>query len=113
MMYHPALNTQFQFLLICSIIHFIPWLYIYDPEQYFAETTCPILHLPNSEIQYSQPKLNQKYPVGTVATFSCYQGMGSRTCKSDGNWNSQGETCNIGNEMYFLSLHIYVELISL
>ena len=115
MVYHPALNTQFQFLLICSNIHFILWLYrqlyclIFDPEQYFAETTSPNLHLPIGQIHYNKGQVNQEYPIGTVASFSCYQGMGSRTCQSDGNWNSQGETCNTGNEiMYFLSCYIYV-----
>ena len=62
-------------------------------------TACPDLHLPNGEIQYSEAQVNQKYPIGTVAMFSCNHGSGSRTCESDGNWNSQGATCNIGNKM--------------
>ena len=51
-----------------------------------------------------------KYPVGTVASFSCNDGfrrVGSslRKCQTSGNWNQQTPTCSQSKKYIFTLKH--------
>ena len=65
--------------------------------------TCTILTLSNGRITYSIHSVSTtRYPVDTVATFSCnsgysLSGSSTRTCQTSGNWNQATPTCNKNN----------------
>ena len=84
--------------------------------------TCESLNLANGGISYSELPVNGRYPVDTVASYSCHHGysltgLSSRICQTSGNWNNQNPSCNQGNhsKMYFytnlLRLLIYFILL--
>ena len=62
--------------------------------------TCTSLTLTNGAVSYnSHPASVARYPVDTVATFSCNHGYSlsgstSGTCQTSGNWNQATPTCN-------------------
>ena len=65
--------------------------------------TCSVLQSPsNGRVSYNKNIVGGRYPVNTVASFTCNRGYNrnghnSRTCESSGNWNRQTPTCNRGN----------------
>ena len=66
--------------------------------------TCVGVSLSNGAVNYNSSHVSvARYPVNTVATFSCNRGYsrsgaGSRTCQTSGEWNQHTPTCNQGNE---------------
>ena len=78
----------------------------------FLAVTCASLSLENGEIEYNASLLNGRYPVYTMASFSCNQfynrtGSSSTICQIYGNWSQQTPTCSASNEQiiqdfYFL-----------
>ena len=76
-------------------------LCIIDPRIFVSET-CESLGLLWGSVSYSKTHLyGYQYPVGTMATFRCYQnlvlsGPRTRTCQASGYWSSQLPKC-IGN----------------
>ena len=76
---------------------------------YVIAVTCRSLSLVNGGISYSELPVNGRYPVDTVASYTCDHGhsligSSSRTCQTSGNWNNQNPTCNQGyhNNAYFI-----------
>ena len=68
--------------------------------------TCSSLNLENGGISYNQSPVNGRYPVDTMASFSCHHGYSltgssSTTCLISGNWNQQPPICNHGNRNIF------------
>ena len=73
----------------------------------FYTVTCGGLHRPlhGKKIEFDMMALNGRYPVYTVAHFSCKDkydrnGPKSRTCQHSGNWNMNSPTCNISNDKF-------------
>ena len=73
---------------------------------YFTVVTCPPLSLANGEITYDMSPLNENYPVGTAASFSCdygYSQLGTSTstCQDSGIWNHQTPMCIQSKEIFW------------
>ena len=77
-------------------------IHIYE---YFFVVTCAKLRLPSNGgiISYNGAmQMDGRYPVGTVASFSCPRGtnrVGSsaRKCDSSGTWTQTTPSCNLSN----------------
>ena len=70
----------------------------------------------NGEVTYDKKQVfNSKgrYPIGTVATYTCADGYSlsgsdSNTCEDSGNWETTLPTCNQPGNKINLVLQIYV-----
>ena len=65
---------------------------------------CEDLYLSNGQISFDQAAVNEQYPVGTVATFTCIHGYSlegsrTRTCQASGIWNQQVVSCRESNDI--------------
>ena len=66
--------------------------------------TCAWHSLENGEVDYDKQRVNdERYPIDTVATYTCntgysQSGSSSRTCQNSGNWEPALPTCNEGNK---------------
>ena len=64
--------------------------------------TCAMQSLENGEVTYNREQvlnLNGRYPIGTVAMYTCksgysLSGLDSNTCQNSGNWQKAPPTCN-------------------
>ena len=73
---------------------------------FYLLVTCSAIMLENVEITYTVSEENGRYPLNTVANFSCssqsiISGSMSTTCqafRNSGNWNPQIPTCNLSNK---------------
>ena len=75
---------------------------------YFVLDYCKFLTSAYGEVNYNKGKIgnNHRYPVGTKATHSCFDGfklIGSqkRTCKLGGTWTGQTAQCEHSKENIF------------
>ena len=62
-------------------------------------------HLQNGRISYSKSAVFGKYPVQTIATFTCNnlyrrEGHSFTVCHASGNWISGTTSCNLSNEYH-------------
>ena len=82
--------------------------------------TCTSLTLSNGAVSYSNHSVGGgRYPVDTVATFSCNRGYSqsessSRTCQTSGNWNQATPTCNQSKSKNIQSpkyINIYLQIL--
>ena len=70
----------------------------------FTIVTCePLEPVEHSQLNYSQPLTNGRYAVGTVATYTCDEGLieygyHTRECEATGNWFRDEPRC-IGREV--------------
>ena len=76
----------------------------------FVIVTCPALTVLNGDVSYNTSAADDRYPVGTTASFSCDStflpsGPDSSTCDVSGIWNQEPLTCQ-GNSKNHLLLHI-------
>ena len=74
---------------------------------FITVVTCPALNLSSGGITYHSSPVNGRYPVDTVASFTCnygynYSGKGSVECQTSGYWNIgiPGPSCTQGIVMY-------------
>ena len=74
---------------------------------FFCTVSCEVLSKPTNgkDIWYDMTALNGRYPVYTVAHFSCNDrydrnGPRSRTCVNSGDWNMNSPTCDISNQHF-------------
>ena len=71
--------------------------------KYVIVVTCPALSLEHGQVTYSKDKVGDRYPLDTVASFSCNSGYHrdgceATTCPASGEWNLHPPTCNKGNK---------------
>ena len=72
-----------------------------------AVPTCPALSISNGDITYNKNAINGKYPVRTIASFSCdygylLQGQHGAYCLHSGNWDLLTPPLCKSNEVYQL-----------
>ena len=66
---------------------------------------CWSLHIPNGRVRHQNgDAVGSRYPVGTVAQFSCYRaytrdGPFQATCQASGEWDQQKPRCNYGSSV--------------
>ena len=73
--------------------------FVTDPDR------CPFISLQNGNVNYSSQAVNEKFDLGTVATYSCNDGYSpsgsnSRKCASagrDARWFGKSFHCQKGN----------------
>ena len=65
---------------------------------------------------YTKSKVNGRYPVDTLASFTCNDGYSkggsdNRRCLASGNWDGDDQTCNKGNNInwFLFSYFIFIE----
>ena len=85
--------------IICFMILCLPFL---------LAVLCGFLTLNNGQVSYNSQEVNGKYPVGTVATYTCnygyrLAGSRSRICQKSGLWNKNHSTCRQSKHKYFFS----------
>ena len=77
-----------------------------------TSVTCPALTLENGRVTYDVSPGNERYPTGTISSFSCNDGYSlsvtmSRTCQISGNWDQETPLCVPSNEITsFLKVNI-------
>ena len=77
--------------------------------------TCAEHSFENGEVNYDKQPVNDgRYPIDTVATYTCNielvrSGSSSRTCQNSGNWEPALPICYQGNKKIILQLNIAID----
>ena len=89
------------------------YLLCWHRKNVYIVVTCQALSLDNGAVSYNKNLVGNRYPVDTVASFSCNSGYdrdgcASTACLMSGQWAHQKPTCNKGDKYHIV---LYFELV--